>query len=160
MKYTEILATFSEIPDEITLCINISGCPIRCPDCHSKYLWEDVGKELTRKTLYDIIDKNEGITCVCFMGGDASPKEINILADYIKVQFPDLKVAWYSGQEKISEKINLYNFDYVKIGPYIKEKGPLNEPTTNQSLYKVIHTPVPSIIIMDITHKFWKKVKQ
>lgn len=159
MKYTETLVTFSEIPDEIALCINISGCPIRCPDCHSKYLWEDIGKDLTRESLFDIIKKNEGITCVCFMGGDASPKEIDYLADYIKRKFPQLKVAWYSGKEKISKNINLYNFNYIKIGSYVKEKGPLNEPTTNQHLYQLIHTSVPSVILVDITYRFWKEIK-
>lgn len=30
VKYTDIQVTFREIPDEITLCINISGCPNHC----------------------------------------------------------------------------------------------------------------------------------
>ena len=25
---------FAEIPDEVTLAINITGCPYRCPGCH------------------------------------------------------------------------------------------------------------------------------
>ena len=41
------MITFSEVPDEISLCINISNCPIKCPDCHSKFLWENIGKEIT-----------------------------------------------------------------------------------------------------------------
>ena len=47
MKYVDTAVTFAEIPDQICLCINISGCQFRCPDCHSKYLWEDTGTELT-----------------------------------------------------------------------------------------------------------------
>ena len=38
MKYIDTKIVFSEVPDEITLAINISGCPIHCADCHSKYL--------------------------------------------------------------------------------------------------------------------------
>ena len=47
LKYYNYMVTFSEVPDEISLCINITGCPIRCTDCHSKFLWENIGKEIT-----------------------------------------------------------------------------------------------------------------
>ena len=40
-----------EIPDEITLAVNISGCPNRCPGCHSPWLWEDEGEALTEDLL-------------------------------------------------------------------------------------------------------------
>ena len=49
MKYYNYDVVFQEIPDETTLAINISNCPCRCPGCHSKFLWEDVGVELTVK---------------------------------------------------------------------------------------------------------------
>jgi len=38
LKYTTAQVVFSEIPDEITLAINLSNCPIHCPNCHSKEL--------------------------------------------------------------------------------------------------------------------------
>ena len=38
MKYTDTQVTFSEFPDEIALCINISNCPWHCPGCHSPEL--------------------------------------------------------------------------------------------------------------------------
>ena len=38
LKYVDSQITFREIPDEITLCINISNCPFRCKGCHSKEL--------------------------------------------------------------------------------------------------------------------------
>ena len=75
MKYTDTMVTFSEVPDKISLCINISGCPNRCPGCHSPELWEDIGTELNEDSLTKLINKNEGITCVCFMGGDADPPQ-------------------------------------------------------------------------------------
>ena len=70
LKYTDTEIVFREIPDEITLAINISGCPIHCPDCHSKELWQDIGEELTEEKLCSLIEENKGITCVCFMGGE------------------------------------------------------------------------------------------
>lgn len=33
MKYESTLITFTEIPDEISLCLNISGCPCHCEGC-------------------------------------------------------------------------------------------------------------------------------
>ena len=38
------------------------------------------------------------------------------------------------------------------IIPYIKEKGPLDNPNTNQRFYKVVNEE-----LIDITHKFWKR---
>ena len=62
------------------------------------------------------------------------------------------KSAWYSGKSEIANEINLNNFDYIKIGPYIEEKGGLSNSNTNQRFYKVVGT-----ILEDITYKFWKK---
>ena len=33
IKYESTLITFTEIPDEISLCLNISGCPCHCEGC-------------------------------------------------------------------------------------------------------------------------------
>lgn len=153
LKYTDTQVTFSEIPDEITLCINISGCQNNCDGCHSPQLRKDIGKPLYLETLYELIDKNEGITCVVFMGGDREPEYINILAKCIKDLY-DIKIGWYSGKQQLSSKIDLQYFDFVKLGPYIKERGPLNYRTTNQSLFKVVHQD--SNRLTDITYKFWK----
>ena len=46
---------FAEIPDEITLAINISNCPGSCPGCHSPYLQQDTGEELTAEKLSALI---------------------------------------------------------------------------------------------------------
>lgn len=153
MKYVDTLVSFSEIPDEITLCINISNCPNKCEGCHSPWLQKNIGIELNNYELYDIINKNSGISCVCFMGGDSDPEEINNLA--IKIKSKNLKVGWYSGNSEISDKINIKNFDYIKTGPYLKDKGPLSDKNTNQKMYKIIHfTGMNSL--KDITYKFWK----
>ena len=40
-----------EIPDEISLAVNISCCPNRCPGCHSPWLWEDAGEPMTEEFL-------------------------------------------------------------------------------------------------------------
>lgn len=148
LKYKDVLIGFQEVPDEISLCINITNCPNNCVGCHSPYLAEDIGEELTPEELSRLIMKNKGITCVCLMGGDNDPKQINSLAKVIKSLYP-YKVAWYSGSTKLSPEIIIHNFDYIKLGPYIEEFGPLNNPNTNQRMFKM-----PDI--EDITYKFWK----
>lgn len=129
--------TFAEIPDEITLCINISNCPHRCPGCHSPYLQTDCGNELTEETLGVLIEKNDGITCVCFMGGDGDKSRLCELADYVTSK--NIRVGWYSGDDFLDIDIYKKRFDYVKCGSYKKELGPLNSISTNQKLYKIIN---------------------
>ena len=150
LKYVNTMVTFSEVPDEISLCIEISNCPCHCFNCHSSYLAEDIGEKLTLDKIYKFIDNNEGITCICFMGGDSSPKEIDMFARCIKDLY-NIKVAWYSGRQELSKDIELGNFDVIKLGPYKEEFGPLNSRTTNQRLYKVSDGE-----LIDITSKFWK----
>ena len=161
LKYVETAITFSEVPDEVTLCINISNCPCHCQGCHSAYLAEDIGKPLVGMVLReDLINKNKGITCVAFMGGDSNPESINNLAEYIKTWpgLEHLKVAWYSGRQELSKEIDLKNFDYIKLGPYIEELGPLNHKTTNQKFYEVIQAVDTKGSITyglnDVTYKF------
>ena len=150
LKYVDTLVSFSEVPDEISLCIEISNCPCHCKNCHSSYLAEDIGEELTLDKIYKLIDNNEGITCICFMGGDSSPKEIDMFARCIKDLY-NIKVAWYSGKQELSKDINLKNFDAIKLGPYTEELGPLTKKTTNQKFYKVINNE-----LIDNTYLFWK----
>lgn len=148
LKYVNTMVTFSEVPDEITLCINITGCKIGCKNCHSPYLAEDIGEELNSHSLKKLIDDNKGITCISFMGGDSNPSDIDALAQWVKINYP-LKVTWYSGKQELSKDINLKWFDFVKLGPYIEELGPLNSKTTNQRFYKVSNNK-----LIDITYKF------
>ena len=161
LKYVDTKIVFQEIPDEVTLAINISNCPCHCKNCHSPYLAEHIGEPLIYKDthnnrtvincnpLSELIEANKGITCVCLMGGDSNPEYINILGKTIKCH--KLKSAWYSGKQELSKDINLEFFDFIKLGPYIEEFGPLNSRTTNQRFYKVSDGE-----LINITSKFWK----
>ena len=155
LKYVDSKVTFTEIPDEITLCINISNCPCHCEGCHSPYLADDIGEPLDLQHLTDLIDSSRGISCVCIMGGDANPSEVDDIAQDIKEYYPELKVAWYSGRQELSKEIELENFNYIKLGPYIKDKGPLNCRTTNQVMFE-IDVIQGKVFKKDITAKFWR----
>lgn len=157
LKYTDSQVTFAEIPDEITLCINISNCPCHCKGCHSAYLAEDIGEELTPEALDTLINSNKGITCVCFMGGDSDPSYVEFLAEHVKNHHSGIKTAWYSGRDTLYNKFDLWGLNYVKVGSYKEELGPLNKRTTNQKLYKVFHFSTGRCELVNITHKFWKE---
>ena len=154
LKYVDTKVTFSEVPNEITLCINISNCPCHCSNCHSSYLAEDIGEPLDLQHLTNLIDSNKGITCVCIMGGDANPSEVDDIAQYIKEYYSNLKVGWYSGRDYISKDINLENFNYIKYGHYDENKGPLNSKTTNQVMLE-IEVVDNKVFKKDITSKLW-----
>ena len=116
LKYVDYDIVFQEIPDEVSLAINISQCPNRCSGCHSMHLMENIGEDLSTDILYRIIDKyKDSITCVCFMGGDKSQPEIEKLANAVKTNY-NLTVGCYSGKEVLPKQ--LYLFDYVKLGRY------------------------------------------
>lgn len=150
LKYVDAKVVFAEVPDEVTLAINISNCPCQCKGCHSSYLAQDIGTELTFSELRKLIKHNSGISCIAFMGGDSEPKRIDALASFVTNHY-QLKVAWYSGRQELSKEIDLQNFDFIKLGPYIEELGPLNSRTTNQRFYKVNGKE-----LVDITSKFYK----
>lgn len=127
-----------EVPDEITLAVNISCCPNRCKGCHSPWLLEDKGEPMTEDMLDSLIGKYQSaITCFCFMGGDAEPSEIQRLARWIRQQYPDLKTAWYSGKGELPEGFDVTVLDFIKLGPFIESLGGLKSPETNQRMYSV-----------------------
>lgn len=154
LKYVNTGVVFQEIPDEVTLAVNISNCPCHCPGCHSHFLWDDIGTPLTTEVLDSFVKEyGKDITCVCFMGGDGDPESVNRLAIYLREHHPQLKVGWYSGRIRVPSVINKSDFDYIKLGPYIAHLGSLKQPTTNQRLYK----RAAGGQFSDITYRFWKR---
>ncbi len=152
LKYTDYDIVFSEIPNEVTLAINLSNCPHRCKGCHSPQLREDIGEELNEKSLEAILKAYEGmVTCVCFMGGDAAPTDVDRLATFVKKEW-NLKTGWYSGCDEISKEVSVENFNFIKIGGYNYKLGPLNSKTTNQRLYKI-----DNFVLNDITFQMQKR---
>ena len=149
LKYIPELTdtVIEEIPDRVTLAVEISNCRGNCPGCHSPFLKDDIGEELTPKVIDKLITDNFGINCFLFLGEGRDSDMLLALARYIRNTYPAIEVAVYSGREKVDEEY--YDvFDFVKTGPYIEALGPLNKRTTNQRLY--YHGK-------DITSRFWKR---
>ena len=142
------MTTFAEVPDEISLCFSISNCKFHCPGCHSPWLWEDKGTELTTELFVSEIEKANGITCVCLMGG-TWPEVEGLVREATHKLLRDYKWAWYTGNNFLEAKW-FHTFDYIKVGPYVQELGGLNKPTTNQRMYKRTNHNVE-----DITYRFY-----
>ena len=156
LKYKNYAVVLQEVPDEISFAINISGCTHHCPGCHSTYLWEDDGYPLLKDFHY-LLDKvrKSYISCICFMGGDHDQHELLLLSRIAHTE--GYKTCLYTACE-LSDLIKplLDELDYVKIGRFIQEKGPLTNPTTNQKMYRKTVSG-NSYAWTDITDRFWTK---
>ncbi len=139
LKYVNHDIVFQEFPDEVTLAVNLSRCPHRCPGCHSAWLQGDTGEELTEERLLALLDDYRGeVTCVGLMGGDADPAGVaRLLAAVRRSYGRELRTGWYSGCERLPAAFRPDAFDYVKLGPWRADRGPLSDPHTNQRLYRV-----------------------
>ncbi len=139
LRFINYDIVFQEIPGEVTLAINLSNCPNRCKGCHSPYLMEDKGEVLNEESLSGLLGKyGNAITCVCFMGGDSFPREVEKLSVFLREKTNcRIKTGWYSGKAKLPEDCSVAHFDYIKIGPYMEHLGGLNSPLTNQRFYRI-----------------------
>ena len=155
IKYVNHDIVFQEFPDEVTLAVNLSLCPNGCIGCHSVFLQADVGEELTAERLFSLVDDYyDEITCVGLMGGDNDFSEVQKLMAALKSRYGNkIFRGWYSGKPSLPKGMDTRLFDYVKIGPYKSDCGPLKSKTTNQRLYKVNHAEQT---FEDITSRFWK----
>lgn len=145
IKYVQSMVTFEEVPTEVTLSLSISNCQNRCSGCHSPELRCNIGTELTNEVLDELINKNNGISCVLLLGEGNDRSRLIDIAKRVRNEHK-LAVALYSGRDNVEEDV-WNSFDYVKIGGYVASLGPINKVTTNQRLYKSGK---------DITNLFWK----
>lgn len=144
---------FLEIPKEISLNIPFTGCPIHCPNCHSKHNWDlENFPKFTKDIFYSLLKKYKNkATTINFLGGDWLQEE---LLEYLIISHEFFyKTCLYTGQEldKINKNI-LDNLDYIKTGAYISQLGGLDKETTNQRFYKIVNNK-----LIDITKEFRRK---
>lgn len=153
LHYVEFGLSYMEVPGEVALCIYISGCSNRCVSCHYQELQQVDAGELLATYFEQILDLyHEYATCVCFMGeGDSSEESRTEMLSYVKeCGKHDYKTCLYSGRDTIIEDW-MKQFDYVKVGSYREEFGPLTSETTNQWMWKRISDNE----FEDITFRFW-----
>lgn len=139
--------TLREVPKHISLVLNISQCPFRCTGCHTPELQDSSGVFLSIDLLDQLINENEGITVVTFMGGNQFTQELIDLLLHVKHR--GLKTCLYTGSDKVSISI-LSLLDYIKLGKYKENLGGLESKRTNQRFINIINGKV-------LNNKFWPK---
>lgn len=126
LKYYDVAITFSEFPDHVALCVNISGCPCHCSECSEPWLRSWVGTLLTNDEIDKLISEHEDITLFGLMGGDSNYEDCIRITNYIHEKYPQIKVGIYSGRDFIN--LDLANvIDVYKIGRWIKPEGLVEE---------------------------------
>lgn len=154
LRFINYDIVFQEVPGEVTLAINLSNCPNRCKGCHSPYLMENKGTVLDEECLIALLKKyGNAITCVCFMGGDSSPREVERLSIFLREKTNGrIKTGWYSGKPNLPEDCSLQHFNYIKLGPYMEQLGGLDCASTNQRFYRIENRKM-----VDMTNIFRKR---
>lgn len=149
IKYVDEMICFQEVPNETSLSFSISNCPHNCEGCHSPYLREDIGVFVSDVLENRLKDIGKFITCVLFMGGDDEFQIDDLIECSQKCKEYGLKTALYSGNDVINKRLIPY-FDYIKVGHYDKNCGPLNNINTNQRMFRITKDS-----FIDITNLFW-----
>lgn len=153
LYYQGYTVSFQEVPDEISLVIQVADCPHHCPGCHSPQLQMPIGDPLFKDLPRMLTEYEDAITCVCFMGEGRDDAELHACHGIVKAW--GLKTCLYTG----GYGMHGCKWDYIKIGPYIEENGPLTSRTTNQRMIRVNwDTLDPKNALTDITDKFWTSV--
>lgn len=153
LYYTEVDLSPLEVPDEQALCIYISGCMNHCPSCHYPELQcMEYGFPLRDNFEKLMLLYLRYCSCICFMGegenSSASRQELFAYADLAHAY--GLRTCLYSGRDTGIEDW-MRCFDYIKVGSYQSDFGPLSKPSTNQRMYKVDQQKY-----IDITSWFWE----
>ena len=81
LRYSSYDIVLQEVPNEISLCFTITGCPLACEGCHSEYTWDgSKGCVLSNELLEKLLDRYEDtISCVLFMGGECPAVRVTVL---------------------------------------------------------------------------------
>lgn len=135
MKILNYFDSLQEVPNELSLVISAYGCPLSCQEC--SWRGESDWKDYSPTDLKNLITKYAPyVTCVCFLGGEWSEELPEILA-FCKEK--NLETCLYTGLPDMRNEAILNSLTYLKTGPYIKQLGGLDSPTTNQ-IFKDLRT--------------------
>jgi anaerobic ribonucleoside-triphosphate reductase activating protein len=140
-----------EIPNKKSLVIYISECSNNCEGCHTPYLHYKYGDELKEnfEILFQVYKNYFDILCILGEGKETieDKEEIKYYCEYAHLN--NKEFCLYSGRVCDIEEW-MINFDYVKLGSYKNEYGPLTSKSTNQRLLKRNFNSFE-----DITYLFW-----
>ena len=109
-----VSVVLEEVPDRVTLAVDITNCQGHCEGCHSPYLRGNFGEELTPERIDALIADNFGVNCFLFLGEGADVDALLALVKHLNTACPKMEVALYSGLPHTDDRVWDW-FDYVKI---------------------------------------------
>ena len=141
LKYTDYTIVFQEVPDEVSLAINLSGCPYRCKGCHSPHLQQETGEELSERVLSGLLQSYaHAITCVCLWEVTPKVEAVCRLATYCSYRMGRETQKQPGIRETISLILQAAGcFDYVKTGPFLEALGRIR-PKNDQPTIIQVHS--------------------
>lgn len=134
--------TMNEIPDKISLVINLGKCECHCKGCHSDYLWDTYEcDEQTPEELLSLIKSYKSVTnTVLFMGGNRNHMDFEEFAETVLKPLHNLgiNIGIYLGAWDAMDLFTACKYcRWVKVGAYREELGGLDNPDTNQLFLEV-----------------------
>ena len=111
--------------------VYFQGCPIRCPGCHNKGIWDiQEGVGISIETLITEIKHIKFLSGVSILGGEPfyQKEGLRNLVSEIRRQLPELTIWIYSGytlewlrdKNDVDYNYILTNIDVLVDGPYIE----------------------------------------
>lgn len=142
---------FQEVPGEICLAFQITGCNLFCKGCHSPHIWKEQGQILTEELLISYLDRYRGLLSgIVFLGGEWRPESLHRL---LQVGLNSgLVTCLYTGRDIEELPPHLLEvLTYIKTGRWVQDLGGLDSPLTNQRFVEVSTGTL-------LNHKFTKRV--
>ena len=77
--YTDLQIVLQEVPGQISLCVSVTGCPLRCKGCHSPFLWKKgTGTPLTDEVFITTLERyKDMISCVLSSGANGERQDLS-----------------------------------------------------------------------------------
>lgn len=146
--------TLTEVPDHISLFIELGQCKQHCEGCHSPHLWEDMETLTPLETI--CIEATQavakGANAIVLMGGTTNKGVTSEnLVEIVKALSQIAPVCLYSGTDNIVAG-TLEFLTWLKVGSYQKDLGGLDSPKTNQKFFRKEKGNIP--MWRDVTYLF------
>jgi anaerobic ribonucleoside-triphosphate reductase activating protein len=139
MHISSIETSFLDYPNETTMIVFMSGCALRCPNCHNPALQSpSVGEDITLTGLEHELIKRPLCRSITFSGGDPLFQE-EVLIKYCKELCKHVKIGVYTGKsiDEVPSELLQY-ISFLKTEPYVEKLGGVQEQTTNQKCWDVV----------------------
>lgn len=139
MKISSIETSFLDYPKLTTMLVFMSGCSLRCPNCHNPALQDqNIGSEVTMEELKHELIKRPLCRSITFSGGDPLFQSETLIS-FCKELSRVAKIGVYTGKSLKEVPVELLRYiSFLKTEPYIEKLGGIAEKTTNQKCWDVI----------------------